>query len=89
MNNILVRNLSSEATEHDIRSIFEVYGAIERFKILTDSKTGQPKAFLEMADDAAAETAISKTNGMELMGKTVNVNAARPQLHRASRAKRS
>jgi RNA recognition motif-containing protein len=88
LNNILVRNLSNDATEQDIRSIFETYGTIERFKILTDSKTGQPKAFVEMTKDAAAETAIKATNGTAVRGRTVSVNAARPQLHRTSRSKR-
>ena len=88
LNNILVRNLSHDATEQDIRSIFETYGTIERFKILTDTKTGQPKAFVEMTDDAAAETAIKATDGTAVKGSTVSVNAARPQLHRTSRSKR-
>jgi RNA recognition motif-containing protein len=54
-------------------------------KILTDSKTGQPKAFIEMTDDAAAEAAIRATNGTPVKGTSVTVNAARPQLHRTSR----
>ena len=87
LNNIIIRNLSNDATEQDIRSIFETYGTIQRFKILTDSKTGQPKAFVEMTDDAAAETAIGATNGTAVRGSTVSVNAARPQLHRGSRSK--
>jgi len=86
LNNILIKNLSHDATEQDIRSLFAKHGTIERFKILTDSKTGQPKAFVEMTNDAEAERAISATNGAEFRGSTLNVNAARPQLHRGSRS---
>ena len=87
MNNILVTNLKNDVTEQEIRSLFETYGAIERFKLLTDSKTGQPKAFVEMTDDAAAEAAIKATNGSAVRGATVSVNAARPQLHRTANSK--
>jgi RNA recognition motif-containing protein len=89
VNNILIRNLSQDATEQDIRSLFAGYGTIGRFKILTDSKTGQPKAFVELTEDEEVETAIHATIGTDLRGTTVIVNSARPQLHRGSRSKRS
>jgi cold-inducible RNA-binding protein len=86
MNNIFVGNLSLDASETDIRCIFEKYGAVERFRIMTDRLTGQPRgfAFVEMSNDAGAEKAIIGLNGAELNGKAINVNAARPQLHRNS-----
>jgi len=86
MNNIFVGNLSPAATEQDIRSIFEKHGAVERFRIMTDRETGQPRgfAFIEMTNDAAAETAIAALNGTELNGRAIHVNAARPQLYRNS-----
>jgi cold-inducible RNA-binding protein len=86
MNNIFVGNLSFDATEHDIRCVFEKYGTVERFRIMTDRLTGQPRgfAFVEMANDADAEKAIVALNGTELNGKAINVNAARPQLYRNS-----
>ena len=54
MNNIFVGNLGLDATEQDIRCVFEKYGTVERFRIMTDRQTGQPRgfAFVEMADDA-------------------------------------
>jgi RNA recognition motif-containing protein len=53
---------------------------------MTDRETGQPRgfAFVEMADDAAAEMAIAALNGTELKGRAVHVNPARPQLYRNS-----
>jgi RNA recognition motif-containing protein len=89
MNNILIRNLSQDATEQDIRSLFAGHGTIERFKIGVDSKTGQPEAFVELTNDHEAERAIHSMDGMDLSGRTVNVSAARPQLHRGTRSKHS
>jgi RNA recognition motif-containing protein len=89
MNNILVGNLAPDATEQDVRSVFEQHGTVERFKLMTDRKTGQPSgfAFLEMSNDAEAEKAIAALNGKEVKGRTINVNEARPQLHRGARPK--
>ncbi len=84
MNNILVGNLSPSATEQDIRSVFEQHGTVERFKMMIDFKTDQPKgfAFVQMRKDAEAERAIAAIDGTELSGRPIRVSAARPQLHR-------
>jgi RNA recognition motif-containing protein len=86
MNNIFVGNLSPDATEQDIRSIFEKHGTVERFRIMTDRETGHPRgfAFVEMTNDTDAEGAIAALNGTQLNGRAINVNAARPQLYRNS-----
>jgi cold-inducible RNA-binding protein len=86
MNNIFVGNLGHDATEQDIRAIFAKHGIVERFRLMTDRETGQPRgfAFVEMTDDADAEKAIAALNGAELNGRPINVNAARPQLYRNS-----
>jgi cold-inducible RNA-binding protein len=86
MNNIFVGNLSLDATEQDIRSIFEKIGSVDRVRMMTDRETGQPRgfAFVEMTDDSAAEKAIAALNGAALKGRGINVNAAHPQLYRHS-----
>jgi RNA recognition motif-containing protein len=86
MNNIFVGNLSPDATEQDIRSIFEKHGSVDRFRMMTDRETGHPRgfAFVEMTDDSAAEKAIAALHGSELKGRGINVSAARPQLYRHS-----
>jgi len=87
MNNILVGNLSSNVTERDIRSLFENYGAVQRFKMMTDRSSGLSRGFgfIEMKTDAEAVEAIVALNGTDLNGKLLQVNRARPQLHRKSR----
>lgn len=89
MNNILVGNLSPSVTERDIRSAFEKHGAIRRFKMMADRWTGLPRGFgfVQMANDAAAESAITALNGTDLNGKALRVSPARPQLHRGNRPK--
>ena len=84
MNNILVGNLSPSATEQDIRCIFEQHGTVQRFKMMTDFKTDEPRgfAFVQMSNDTEAEKAIAATDGTELGGRAMRVNAARPQIHR-------
>ena len=86
MNNIFVGNLSPEATEQDVRTVFEEHGTVERFRIMTDRETGRPRgfAFVEMADDTDADKAITALHGTELNGRAINVTAARPQLYRNS-----
>ena len=89
MNNILVGNLTPNATEQDIRSLFEKHGAVQRFKMMTDRFTGLSRGFgfIEMKTDADAKKAIAVLNGTNLNGKILKVNQARPQLHRRIRAK--
>lgn len=84
MKNIFVGNLSYGATEENVRSLFESYGAVERVSIVTDRETGQPRGFgfVEMTNDAEAERAIAGLNGKELAGRDLNVNEARPKADR-------
>lgn len=81
MVNIFVGNLSYQTTQDELQAAFAQYGAVERVNIVTDRDTGQPRgfAFVEMSERKDAETAISQLNGMELNGRALNVNEARPK----------
>lgn len=81
MTNIFVGNLSFNATESSVRSLFEHYGAVDRVSIVTDRETGQARGFgfVEMSDSSAAMRAISELNGQDLDGRAINVNEARPK----------
>ncbi|MCU1337765.1 MAG: hypothetical protein JWO19_3346 [Bryobacterales bacterium] len=81
MKSLYVGNLSFGVTEQTIRSLFEVYGTVERIHIVTDRETGQPKgfAFVEMPSDAEAEKAMSAVNGQDAGGRTLAVSEARPK----------
>jgi cold-inducible RNA-binding protein len=81
MTKIFVGNLSFQATEAELTSLFAQYGAVETVSVITDRMTGQPRgfAFIEMSDRKQAESAISALNGSDLQGRTLNVNEARPK----------
>ena len=81
MKNIFVGNLDFGATEASIRSLFEPYGSVERVNLITDRDTGRSRgfAFVEMTDSAEADRAIAGLNGMNVDGRTLNINEARPK----------
>ena len=84
MKNIYVGNLSFDASEDQVRSLFAAYGAVDKVNIVTDRDTGQPRgfAFVEMMDDDAANKAIEALNGTNLGGRNLNINEARPKTDR-------
>jgi RNA recognition motif-containing protein len=87
MKKIFVGNLSFSTTEGEIRSIFEPFGGVESVLIVTDRNTGRSRgfAFVEMADNNAAEQAIAALNGKEVGGRSLTVNEARPKMDRGPR----
>lgn len=81
MTNIFVGNLSYQTTQEDLYAAFSAFGGVERVNIVTDRESGQPRgfAFVEMTERRDAEAAITKLNGTDLNGRTMNVNEARPK----------
>jgi cold-inducible RNA-binding protein len=82
--NIFVGNLAFNATDHDIRQLFEPYGAVDTINIITDRYTGQSRGFgfVAMPDAHAAQAAIQGLQGTALGGRTLNVNEAKPRAPR-------
>jgi cold-inducible RNA-binding protein len=85
--NIYVGNLTFDATEDQVRSLFEAYGPVDKVSIITDRDSGQPRgfAFVEMTDDEAASKAMEGLNGAALGGRNLTVNEARPKADRPRR----
>ena len=79
--NIFVGNLSFTATDHDLRQLFEAYGAVDKINIITDRETGRSRGFgfVEMPDSRAAQSAIQGLQGKEVGGRALNVNEAKPR----------
>jgi RNA recognition motif-containing protein len=88
---IYVGNLSYQATEEDLSSVFAEYGAVKRVVLPTDRETGRMRgfAFVEMADEAHEDTAISELDGAEWMGRQLRVNKARPREDTRSTGRRN
>jgi RNA recognition motif-containing protein len=79
--NIYVGNLSYEVTEEDLKQAFETFGKVESVNIIQDKYTNRSKGFgfVEMPDDADAESAINDLNDTEIKGRALKVNKARPR----------
>lgn len=77
---IYVGNLSYQATEEQVRDLFEEYGEIESLAMINDRDTGRFRGFcfVEM-DDASADAAIKALDGQEVDGRNLRVNEARPR----------
>lgn len=82
--NIYVGNLSRETTSDDLREAFEAFGQVESAHCVKDRFTGENRGFgfVEMSSDEEARAAIEGMNGKDLMGRTLNVNEARPRRDR-------
>jgi RNA recognition motif-containing protein len=78
---IYVGNLPFAATSQELESSFAQHGEVLSARIVTDRETGRSKgfAFVEMAEDEAANAAIDALNGAEYLGRTLTVNEARPR----------
>ncbi len=80
---LYVGNLSYNTTEDQIKELIGKSGSIESVALITDKFSGQSKgfAFVEMENDEDAKKAISEANGVELDGRAIVVNEARPPKH--------
>jgi hypothetical protein len=78
---LYVGNLPYDVDEDSIKQFFEGGGGrqVKQVKIVTDRDTGRPRgfAFVEMGDDAQAQSAINELNSQSLGGRTIVVNEAR------------
>ncbi len=78
---IYIGNLSFQASEDDIRDVFAEYGEVTRISLPIDRETGRKRgfAFVDMADEAKEDLAISELDGAEWLGRELRVNKARPR----------
>jgi RNA recognition motif-containing protein len=73
-NKLFVGNLSYSVTREQLKDLFAEHGEVEDVRIIE----GKGFGFVEMATQEAAEKAKTSLNGTELMGRTLNVDIARP-----------
>jgi RNA recognition motif-containing protein len=78
--------VSFDTLAPDIEALFSTVGDIVEVFMPADRNTGRPRgfAFVEFADDEAAERAIKEFDGHELGGRNLRVNAAEARPPRAS-----
>jgi RNA recognition motif-containing protein len=77
---LYVGNLSSEATEEELRFNFSQAGNVLSVSLIKDRMTGLNKGFgfVEMDSEEGARKAIESFNGGELHGKVIVVSEAKP-----------
>ena len=81
---LYVGNLSYETTEAELHELFMQAGMVKSVALIKDKFTGKSKgfAFVEMADQAGMQNAISTFSGREFKGRPLTVNVARPREER-------
>jgi RNA recognition motif-containing protein len=75
-----VGNISFEATEEDLRKLFELAGKVRSIHLITDNKSGLFKGcgFVKMADVKVREV-IDTLDGTLLINRQIEVSEAKPQ----------
>ena len=88
--NIYVGNLAYSVTEDELREAFSQFGEVSSANVIKDKMTGQSKGFgfVEMPNNAEAESAIQALNDKPLSGRPVRVNQAKPREDRPPRRPR-
>jgi RNA recognition motif-containing protein len=78
---LYVGNLAYSVTSDELKELFEQYGKVTSAQVLNDRETGRSRGFgfVEMDNDAEAETAIEHLDGNDQLGRRLTVNEARPR----------
>ena len=87
---IFVGNLSREVNEDELNNLFLEHGRVSSVKIIRDMFSRESKGFgfVEMPGKADAKKALDTLNTLELKGKKLVVNEARPEKNRRKGGRR-
>lgn len=75
---IYVGNISFNATDGDVRRLFENHGTVSECVLISDRLKNRPKGFgfVVMPDRVQAEDAIEALDGEQFMGRALEVKKA-------------
>jgi len=84
---LFVGGIPYRTTDEELRQVFSQAGEVVSVFIPMDRATQRPRgfAFVEMADEASAEKAISMFDGQDMGGRRIAVSIARPMEERPPR----
>ncbi len=87
-NKLYVGNLPYSFRDDDLQQAFAAHGTVTSAKVMMERDTGRSKGFgfVEMGNDAEAQTAINAMNGQQFGGRGLVVNEARPMEPRPPRS---
>ncbi len=82
---LYVGGLPYSVTDDQLEQIFSAHGTVESAKVITDKFTDNSRGFgfVEMSSDQEAQKAVQAVNGMQLEGRTLTVNEAKPREERS------
>lgn len=78
MTSIFVAKLDFNATEDQLKSLFEAHGRVNKVTIAKDRETGKPRgfAFVEMHNELDAQNAVSALDNFAINGRSIAVKIA-------------
>ncbi len=71
---LFVGNLKYSVTADELEDLFSKYGEVVEAKVIE----GRGFGFVEMSDQSEAEKAKEELNGTDFVGRTLNIDEARP-----------
>jgi len=77
---LYVGNLPWSAKAEDLSEAFSTHGEVVSSRIITDRETGRSRGFgFVEVNDEDVEKIIEAMNGVDLGGRTITVNEAKPK----------
>ena len=83
-NRVFVGNLKFEITDDELRDAFANVGPVASLEVIRDAMGRAKFAFIEMANDSDAETAIENLRGFEIHGRAIRCEPAKSQARSSS-----
>jgi cold-inducible RNA-binding protein len=85
---LYVGNLSFNTTDQMLQNTFSAYGEVTSATVIMDRDSGRSKGFgfVEFAQDADAQKAMSEMNGKDLDGRSLKVDEAKEPREREQRS---
>ncbi len=81
MTKLFVGGIPYSISNQQLEELFAKFGTVSSAQIVTDKFSGQSKgfAFVEMANDSDALSAVKELDGYGLDGRKIGVSVARPR----------
>lgn len=75
---IIIRNLSRDTTESEVKDLFAAFGEVNACDLVMDKKTASSKGFgfVEMSNEKHAKYAIKNLNDKTVAGSRIRVKVA-------------
>jgi len=80
---LLIRNLTRNTSEAELKVLFEPFGAVQSCSLVLDKDTGISKGFgfVEMPKIGEAKAAMKKLNGARVGSSKIRVKKAEEKVH--------